>query len=320
MDFKIESTKAGKNNIVFNNHKFREHYKLKTSKEITWRCLGRHCSASIRTDELKTIITSANEKHSGPHPITMRSLMSPRLDTVAVTSTPTSMKSTTLTTPQKNSLSPSDIDSSPSLGSHSTLQQPHLLSSLSPTESVENSLLLENSKLKAQIIDLNEQIKCLLDHSIENDTRLLQYTSNVFVTKTPQPKVIFSASTTADFGVQCNFPVKKINTSIETQTEALPLCLSIETQTVNTNCPTNVLPKHFKTGNMKQTLNLSNCNCDERGDVCDNVIQSYFDFISKDIKNQNILFIPPSLIHWLKFTPDKELILDNFADVCDSKI
>lgn len=51
MDFKIEQIKGGKNNLLFNNFKFREHYKLKTSNEITWRCLGRHCKANIKTDE-----------------------------------------------------------------------------------------------------------------------------------------------------------------------------------------------------------------------------------------------------------------------------
>lgn len=55
MDFKIEQNKGEKNNLVFNNFKFREHYKVKTSNEITWRCLCRHSEANIKTDETKSI-------------------------------------------------------------------------------------------------------------------------------------------------------------------------------------------------------------------------------------------------------------------------
>ncbi|KAG8256882.1 hypothetical protein J6590_061164 [Homalodisca vitripennis] len=61
-------------------------------------------------------------------------------------------------------------------------------------------LLAENSMLKDSIQQLNERYKHVLDHSIESDTRLMQYTDQVFVANTMR------RASAADCGVQCDSP------------------------------------------------------------------------------------------------------------------
>lgn len=82
MDFNVQLTKNGKPHIIFDNHKFRESYVSKGG-DITWRCLGKSCNASIKTDADRTNIISSCNKHSGPHPVTIRSLSSPRTQSPA---------------------------------------------------------------------------------------------------------------------------------------------------------------------------------------------------------------------------------------------
>ncbi|KAG8310731.1 hypothetical protein J6590_058129 [Homalodisca vitripennis] len=76
MDFNIELTKNGKPFITFKNHKYREAYSIKNG-DVIWRCLGRTCGASIKTDANKSSISIVKSTHSGPHPVTMRSFPSP---------------------------------------------------------------------------------------------------------------------------------------------------------------------------------------------------------------------------------------------------
>lgn len=71
MSFTLEVVKGGKDRILYNNSKYREHYSIK-SGDIVWRCLGRTCKASIKTNKEKTAIYEAVDSHSGPHPVTMR--------------------------------------------------------------------------------------------------------------------------------------------------------------------------------------------------------------------------------------------------------
>ncbi|KAG8259959.1 hypothetical protein J6590_107969, partial [Homalodisca vitripennis] len=76
MSFAIEKTKSGKPCIIFNNVKYRQQRILK-NKDVSWRCLGKRCGASIKTDANMTQVTVCNQKHTGEHPVTMRSLSSP---------------------------------------------------------------------------------------------------------------------------------------------------------------------------------------------------------------------------------------------------
>lgn len=73
MSFTLEVSKTGKDAIVFNNFKYRECYSLKNS-DIVWRCLGKNCKASVKTNKEKTVIFEANDVHSGNHPVTLRTL------------------------------------------------------------------------------------------------------------------------------------------------------------------------------------------------------------------------------------------------------
>lgn len=72
MSFTLEVSKTGKDTIVYNDHKYRERYSIK-SGDIVWQCLGRVCKASITTDNNKTAIYRSNENHTGQHPVTLRS-------------------------------------------------------------------------------------------------------------------------------------------------------------------------------------------------------------------------------------------------------
>lgn len=51
MDFKIEQNKCRKNNLLFNNVKFREHYKLRTA------IYGQTTNSTSEDNSLKTSMT-----------------------------------------------------------------------------------------------------------------------------------------------------------------------------------------------------------------------------------------------------------------------
>ncbi|KAG8280119.1 hypothetical protein J6590_089365 [Homalodisca vitripennis] len=67
-------------------------------------------------------------------------------------------------------------------------------------------LVAENKVLQDRLLQLEEQFKHVLDHSIESDTRLMQYTNQVFVASTPRVDSTVRVSAT-DFGVQCDLPI-----------------------------------------------------------------------------------------------------------------
>ncbi|KAG8256205.1 hypothetical protein J6590_074262 [Homalodisca vitripennis] len=73
MDFTLDNTQKGRPCIIFLKHKYRLKRTL-VNGDISWCCLGKDCGASVRTDSHKTVLTVVNEKHSGQHPVTMRSL------------------------------------------------------------------------------------------------------------------------------------------------------------------------------------------------------------------------------------------------------
>jgi len=213
MDFTIEVSSKGKPIILYKNFKFRESHTLK-SGSISWRCLGRDCKASIKTNADKTSVTEVSLKHTGRHPVTLRSLTpnqrSPALSSASSTSRPS--------TPNKTSSGDTDISLPPSLSLSQLISTPHTLRShtsklpaLQPTPKFEsptpsfdvqtcnptapdiahqcqnNTILEENATLKIETNSLRQQVKELLDHSIESDTRLLQFTDKIFVANLETP-------------------------------------------------------------------------------------------------------------------------------------
>ncbi|KAG8264130.1 hypothetical protein J6590_017148 [Homalodisca vitripennis] len=190
MMFEIELTRNGRPNILIKNHKYRESYTVK-SGEIIWRCLGRTCGATVKTNEEKTSITVTQSKHSGPHPVPRRALSSPSVPSpnhVGATSTPSLTASPVptapATTPRRTgaaTLSPAPVADVTPDDLHPTL----------------------NCPLMEQLQRLKNQLTCVLDHSIESDMRLIQYTDQVFVANTPLLDLPTRASVTR-CSVQCD--------------------------------------------------------------------------------------------------------------------
>lgn len=175
MEFSLDIAKNGKNYILFENYKFREGYVVK-SGDITWRCLGKTCNATLKTDETKKRIISANTKHSGAHPVTMRSLSSParsspstvRAAVTASTGSPASLPSTP-TTPPTRTFGP----------------EPDSIACSTPAETTSAMLQEENMTLRSENARLKEEVRVILDHSIESDSRLIQYTTEIFTAGLP---------------------------------------------------------------------------------------------------------------------------------------
>lgn len=174
MSFILEQVKNGKDIILFNNYKYRESYSLKCG-DIVWRCLGKNCKASIKTNSGKTGIFSCNEKHNGPHPVTLRALTpskqqiecrslpnTPSVD-IDLQSTPT--PSSTPMSPLKNNVSPHGQQ--PSSHDHTAASSPDLHA--------------DNILLRKELGRVRAERQILLDHSIESDQRLLQFTDDVFL-------------------------------------------------------------------------------------------------------------------------------------------
>ncbi|KAG8281925.1 hypothetical protein J6590_049048 [Homalodisca vitripennis] len=62
----------------------------------------------------------------------------------------------------------------------------------------------ENIRLKEKIIGLEEELKRVVDHSIESDTRLMQFTDEIF---TPKPRLeVSECAPTTHRAVKCNLP------------------------------------------------------------------------------------------------------------------
>lgn len=158
MTFILEAVKNGKDVILFDNYKYRESYPLK-SGYIVWRCLGKTCNASIKTNSEKTTIYSTNNKHTGQHPVTMRVL------------TPTQRKhSGSLSTSSANLPSPSTPAPQSSPSEDTTAHAQHQ----SDEQDTPSDLLAENNSLREQLARAREERQIVLNHSIESDQRLLQ--------------------------------------------------------------------------------------------------------------------------------------------------
>lgn len=209
MPLNIEYTRNGKPNIIFNNYKYRESYPLKGG-EIVWRCLGRTCNATVKTDPDKTTVIIGNGKHSGPHPVTMRSLTSPSTPrTTTPNTTPNGPSAAESGTSIETALPrPSPVAAAAAVADADLPHTPLNVSS-QPTCSNNTStplltdIELENKLLKDEVCKLKNQLQTLLDHSIQNDLRLLEYTDQVFAPNSTSSEAE-NVTSKIDTGVQCS--------------------------------------------------------------------------------------------------------------------
>uniref|UniRef100_A0A1B6EZX8 FLYWCH-type domain-containing protein n=1 Tax=Cuerna arida TaxID=1464854 RepID=A0A1B6EZX8_9HEMI len=197
MTFIIESTKSEKSTIGYLSHKYRESYIAVKTGDITWRCLGSKCRATVKTDNNRTRILACNNKHSGPHPATMRAL-SPQL-----TSTPR--------TPAQNEAPETENDTS------HTSTPPDVTPAPTPTPTCE--LEEENTRLKSKIDSLNEEMQKVLEHAIESDSRLLQYTNKIFSAKTSTTEL-----------ANCTGPDRNVQGNLLSASESNTECIIKENQ------------------------------------------------------------------------------------------
>ncbi|KAG8309560.1 hypothetical protein J6590_082690 [Homalodisca vitripennis] len=216
----VEQSKSGKPLILYNNYKYRESHCLKNG-ERAWRCLGGKCGATVRTNAEATQLVSSSGKHHGPHPVTMRTLsLSPPPNRSMVSSAAPVCASTPV-----SSLVQSAVTSVPSNRAETSapaacvsatvaslerdaatpVVSPGTARCLSAMEMAD--LVAENQQLKHRLLQLEEQYKHVLDHSIESDTRLMQYTNQVFVAATSLVESPVRASV-ADCAVQCDPPLR----------------------------------------------------------------------------------------------------------------
>lgn len=184
--FSLEQSKSGKPCIMFNNFKFRLHRVLK-SGDISWQCLGRNCGATIKSNANITKVEVCNEKHSGVHPVTMRSLSSPRRQALTAPATPTPSAAS----PQPAAAQPPPVPPLTS-ASHTPLCSTPVPDIVSPSATPSAplhpaslstpalELSTENALLKAEVAKLKADVKVILDHSIESDQRLLEFTEEIF--------------------------------------------------------------------------------------------------------------------------------------------
>ncbi|KAG8241874.1 hypothetical protein J6590_077142 [Homalodisca vitripennis] len=117
-----------------------------------------------------TKVTVCNDKHSGVHPVTMPAcdccVTRTRHTTPPDPAVLPASRAPACSTPGPDVVPPSTLPSA----SPSTLLQP----------ASENTILIENARLKAEVAKLKTEVKVILDHSIELDQRLLQFTDTIF--------------------------------------------------------------------------------------------------------------------------------------------
>ncbi|KAG8304605.1 hypothetical protein J6590_089613 [Homalodisca vitripennis] len=193
--FSLELSKSGKPHILYDNFKYRESYSLKNG-EVVWRCLRKTCSATIKTDESKKELITVNAKHTGHHPVTMRSLSTPKRNISPPSASPAAEPGTS--TPRVSSPAAEPGKSTPRAPSPAPAAPCEVdPSSPAAIPLVVSEWEIENSKLKKELELLKEDRKKILNHSIESDTRLLQFTDRVFVAGSRQCHL------TRDQAVQC---------------------------------------------------------------------------------------------------------------------
>ncbi|KAG8277184.1 hypothetical protein J6590_048110 [Homalodisca vitripennis] len=236
MSLSVAPVKNGKPHIIYNNYKYRESHVLKNG-ERAWRCLGRSCGATVMTNNDGTQILLSIEKHRGPHPVTMKMLTltptqrssptartpvaeSGTADAVVLSSVappalvvddllPTELLELYVATPASQNIfglhtSPAGFpkeDASMALSAVSSA--PSVCFSTPLTSHVSATLMAENANLKDEVTRLEEELKRVLDHSIESDIRLMQFTDQIFAPKSRLE--VSKCAPTTDCALQCDF-------------------------------------------------------------------------------------------------------------------
>ncbi|KAG8329284.1 hypothetical protein J6590_090089 [Homalodisca vitripennis] len=214
MNFTVEKTNSGNPCIIFNNVKYRQLRTLRNG-EISWRCLlGKKCGASIKTDADITRVSVCNVKHTGEHGVTMRSLLSPLTKPRAVAASSSSIppasaaKTSAPSTPSTPVTPSAPVCSTPDpgLALTDTTPGPGEPISVASVLGTPEDPVAEVSRLKKEVTRLESEFKKLLDHTIESDSRLLEFTDQIFpVNNSNTLRVDRTARTSAtvDRGVQC---------------------------------------------------------------------------------------------------------------------
>ncbi|KAG8316081.1 hypothetical protein J6590_058826 [Homalodisca vitripennis] len=201
MTLTIEKTKNGNPCIICNNIKYRQQRILKNG-EISWRCLGRNCGASIKTDSGMTSVLVCNQKHSGVHPVTMRSLLSP-LSRPQSPSTPPAPA-----TPSSPSTSPAPACFKPA---SKTASDPALLAftpSLGAPTRIASCSTPEDPA--AEISRLKLEIDLLNFRSFRSSWTIPSILTHVFPLSTSRVDQTARASATVDCGVQCGLSLSPL--------------------------------------------------------------------------------------------------------------
>lgn len=154
-------TSRGKEGIEVRNYKYRKDKTLVTG-EISWRCLSRTCSASLKTNHAVTVVKSSPPQHNHDPP----SLLSSPL-----TSTPTSQSSSTYTPPASLTDS-SEIISECHIQSLTELLSPY--TTLIPEPPKFAKLEEENTYLRQRIAELMYTNKALTDKLISLETEIIR--------------------------------------------------------------------------------------------------------------------------------------------------
>lgn len=168
MSFVLEQSKHGRDTILYKNHKFREAYSLKNG-DVVWRCLGKVCKATVKTDKEKAAIYFSSDTHTGAHPVTMRAMTpSPQVRS----------QGRSITTPTVEETPP--VAATTSTPAPASVQKT-ISSPVSTKPKPSPDLLSENTVLKDEVARLRTELQVVLNHSIESDQRLLEFTDNVFL-------------------------------------------------------------------------------------------------------------------------------------------
>ncbi|KAG8271001.1 hypothetical protein J6590_072535 [Homalodisca vitripennis] len=194
-----------------------QHRVLKNG-EVAWRCLGRNCGALIKTDSNITSVRVCNEKHSGEHPVTMSSPSSPAVQLA----TAASLES--LTPACTAPASPASLAPATFCARSTPIADRPLFNQPLPQH---RWTVTEINRLKQEIATLRIEYEQLPNHTIEPDTRLLQYTDEIFVMNT-LPRVqcellLCPVPTHADCSVQCILPAQPTAPMTDRVTQCDPL-------------------------------------------------------------------------------------------------
>jgi len=148
--------------LVYNKFKFREGRTL-CSSLVSWRCCAKDCSAWIKTDLKKSKIVERKAIHNHAPPVIP-----------SANSTPSA----------KNINCNFDLDATATTEASLAAEDTSNISSPPASTSVNDDveqLERENASLKVEVQTLKQRLSDVTAHAISSDSRLLQYTDQVFV-------------------------------------------------------------------------------------------------------------------------------------------